>query len=74
MNPTRNLRNNTEIVPASEAVRQIVLSLILTILTCGLYNLYWNAKQMETINSLIGRNEFNFWTWLLIICALHLFL
>ena len=43
-----------ERVPREEAVRSIVLSLILTILTCGLYDLYWNAKQMKTMNGLLA--------------------
>ena len=55
-----------ERVPREEAVRSIVLSLILTILTCGLYDLYWNAKQMRTMNGLLGREELSFWTWLLV--------
>ena len=53
-------------VPREEAVRNIVVSLILTILTCGLYDLYWNAKQMKTMNSLLGREELSFWTWFLV--------
>ena len=53
-------------VPRQEAVRNIVVSLILTVLTCGLYDLYWNAKQMKTMNGLLEREELSFWTWLLV--------
>jgi Domain of unknown function (DUF4234) len=44
----------------------IPLYLILTILTCGIFNLYWNYRQMEACNALLNRREFNFWTWLLL--------
>ena len=50
-------------VPREEAVRNIVVSLILTIVTCGLYDLYWNAKQMKAMNGLLDREELSFWTW-----------
>ena len=43
----------------------IPLYLILTILTCGIFNLYWNYRQMETCNLLLNRREFSFWIWLL---------
>jgi len=57
---------NNNHVPREEAVRNIVVSLILTILTCGIYDLYWNAKQMKTMNGLLEREELSFWTWLLV--------
>jgi len=51
-------------VSREEAVRSIPVGLILTFLTCGLYDLYWNAKQMKAFNGLLGRDEFSFWHWL----------
>ena len=44
----------------------IPLYLILTILTCGIFNLYWNHRQMEACNVLLDRRAFSFWTWLLL--------
>ena len=44
----------------------IPLYLILTILTCGVFNLYWNHRQMEACNALLNRREFSFWIWLLL--------
>jgi hypothetical protein len=44
----------------------IPLYLVLTILTCGIFNLYWNHRQMEACNVLLNRREFSFWTWLLL--------
>ena len=44
----------------------IPLYLILTILTCSIFNLYWNYRQMEACNALLNRREFSFWIWLLL--------
>ncbi len=48
--------------------------LILTLLTCGLFNLYWNYRQMNACNDLLDEEEFNFWMWLLlsiVTCGLY---
>ena len=44
----------------------IPLYLLLTILTCGIFNIYWNYRQMEICNDLLNRREFSFWMWLLL--------
>lgn len=44
----------------------IPLYLILTILTCGVFNLYWNYRQMVACNDLLRRDEFSFWIWFLL--------
>lgn len=52
----------------------IPVYLILTLVTCGLYNLYWNYKQQEACNELLGREEFKFATWLILVivtCGLY---
>lgn len=43
----------------------IPVHLILTLITCGLFNLYWNYKQMEACNYLLKRHEFRFAHWIL---------
>ena len=53
-------------ISRDEAVRNIVFALFASFLTCGIYNLYWNSKQMKTFNSLLEREEFHFWTWLIV--------
>jgi hypothetical protein len=50
-------------VAKEDAVRDIVVSLLLTLVTCGIYDLYWNYKQMKVFNSFLEREEFNFWLW-----------
>jgi hypothetical protein len=52
----------------------IPVYLILTLATCGLFNLYWNYRQMESCNELLGREEFSFWLWLVLViltCGLY---
>lgn len=52
--------------PRSEGVMSIAVSLILTLVTCGLFGLYWQYKQMQTLNRWLEREEFSFVTWLLL--------
>jgi len=52
--------------PESEHKINIAAYVIFTLLTCGLFNLYWNYRQMKACNELLGREEFSFWTWLLL--------
>jgi hypothetical protein len=52
----------------------IPLYLILTLITCGIFNLYWNYKQMEACNYLLKRQEFIFAHWLIfsiITCGIY---
>ena len=52
--------------PSQEGIRSIGVSIILCILTCGLYGFYWQYKQIQILNAWIGREEFSFLIWLLI--------
>jgi hypothetical protein len=52
--------------PKHEGVRSIVADLLLSIVTCGLYGLYWQYKQMETLNAWLRRADFSFLLWLLL--------
>ncbi len=45
---------------------EIAVGLILSIVTCGLYNIYWNYRQFLAMNALLGREEFKFVPWLLL--------
>lgn len=44
----------------------IALGIILSIITCGFYNIYWNYREFQALNSLLGREEYRFWYWLLL--------
>lgn len=50
----------------AEFRHDIALGIILSIFTCGLYNIYWNYKQFQAMNILLGREEYNFWMWLVL--------
>ena len=59
--------------PASHTL-SIPLYLILTIVTVGLFNLYWNYRQIVTCNDLLEREEFRFGMWFLlclVTCGLY---
>ena len=44
----------------------VPLYLVLTIFTAFLFNLYWNWKQMQACNDLLGRDEFSWPLWFLL--------
>ena len=52
--------------PRQEAVVSIGVGIILTIITCGLYGLFWQYKQMQVLNAWLGRKEYDFWIWLIL--------
>jgi hypothetical protein len=46
--------------------QSVALGLVLTIFTLGLYNLYWNWRQMRSCNELLERREFSWLFWLIV--------
>ena len=44
----------------------IPLYLILTLVSLGVFNLYWNYKQMQACNDLLDRDEFSWLVWILL--------
>ncbi len=52
--------------PQRDAVVPVGIGLILSLITCGIYYLFWQYKQMQVLNSFLQRNEFDFMTWLLL--------
>ncbi|MFN8367025.1 MAG: DUF4234 domain-containing protein [Candidatus Kapaibacterium sp.] len=68
------MENTTYPISQEEAVRGIAVSIILTFVTCGIYGLVWQYKQFQTINAWLGREEHNFWLYLLfslITCGIY---
>jgi hypothetical protein len=60
--------------PDSEHVRSIAANIILTLVTCGIYNIYWQYLQMQSVNELLDRDKYGFWPWLLftlITCGIY---
>lgn len=57
--------------PSSKPLRRddeigIAFGIVMSLLTCGLYNIYWNYRQFKAMNELLGREEFSFVAWLLL--------
>lgn len=44
----------------------IVWAIILTMITCGIYGIFWNKGQMSSVNDMLGEERFGFWSWLLL--------
>jgi hypothetical protein len=58
----------------SEHRIDVAVGIVLSVATCGLYNVYWNYRQMRAMNALLGRHEYDFVHWLLlsvITCGLY---
>lgn len=47
-------------------VVNIAVGILLTLVTCGIYGLIWQYKQIRALNAFLGRAEFNFAMWLLL--------
>jgi hypothetical protein len=62
-----NMENRSDFQAAAEKyTSSIVKDIILSIITCGLYYLFWQAREMRAINYLIEEEKYNFWKWLLL--------
>ncbi len=51
---------------SSEHQLEIATGIVLSLVTCGFYNIYWNYRQFQALNQLLGREEFKFVPWLLL--------
>ena len=48
---------------SSEHHLDVAAGIIFSVITCGIYNVFWNYRQMKAMNVLLGREEFNFGKW-----------
>ena len=58
----------------AEGTASIGWCMVLTLLTCGIYGLFWEARQMRTLKKWLGRREFSFWAWFflgIVTCGLY---
>lgn len=61
-------------VARDDAVSNIATDIILSLVTCGIYNLFWQARQFRVLNAFYGSEEFRFWTWFfltLVTCGIY---
>ncbi|MBF0313383.1 MAG: DUF4234 domain-containing protein [Oligoflexia bacterium] len=71
--PTRP-NTSTSNHAANQHEASIAFNIILSLLTCGLYNIIWNYREMIAVNDLLGREEFTFLSWALltlVTCGLY---
>lgn len=69
-----NSPQSHSMVPTSQHIRNIVLDLLLTIVTCGIYNIYVQYVQMNAVNAMLGREKYSFLPWALftiLTCGLY---
>ena len=57
---------NKSLPPFETVHKNIVVAVILSFITFGLYNIYWQSCQIKIWNQLLGFEKFNFWKWLLL--------
>jgi len=61
------MENRSDFQAASEQyTSSIVKDIILSIITCGIYYLFWQARQMRAVNYLLEEEKYNFWKWFLL--------
>ncbi|GBD40009.1 hypothetical protein HRbin37_02295 [bacterium HR37] len=44
----------------------IAWDVVLSILTCGIYNLFWQYRQIRAVNTLLGEERLSFIRWLIL--------
>jgi len=60
--------------PRSNHIRNIPLDIVLSLITCGLFNLRVQYKQMAAVNEMLQQPKYSFAKWLLltlITCGLY---
>jgi hypothetical protein len=61
------MENRSDFQAAAERyTSSIVKDIILSIITCGIYYLFWQAREMGAVNYLLEEGKYNFWKWFLL--------
>lgn len=59
---------------SNEHIRNIPLDIILTLVTCYIYNFYVQYKQIRAVNDMLGYEKYAFSSWLiltLVTCGIY---
>jgi hypothetical protein len=59
---------------SDEHVKNIALCVVLSLVTCGIYNLYWQHTKMLAVNDMLQQEKYSFLPWLLftvVTCGLY---
>jgi hypothetical protein len=58
------------------AISNVAADIVFTVLSCGIYGLFWLARQFRVVNAFLGRDKYRFWTCLLlsvVTCGIYAF-
>ena len=74
--PQRCIKLKQELILDSHKpfVRNIALDLVLTLVTCGLFNFYVQYQQILAMNDILKKTKYDFFAWLffcVITCGLY---
>ena len=61
-------------ISRSEAVSNIAIDIVLTLVTCGIYNLFWQYRQFKVMNAFLGQKRYSFLQWMILVvltCGLY---
>ncbi len=61
-------------IAREDAASNIATDIVFSLITCGIYNLFWQARQFRALNAFKGSEEFRFWSWFfltLITCGIY---
>ena len=48
------------------AVSNIAADIVFSVLTLGVYNLFWAARQFRVVNACLKAEKYRFWPWFLL--------
>ncbi len=60
------MTNPTPLNSQPDLVRNIAIDILLTLVTCGIYNIYIQYKQIQALNILLNQEKYQFVTWALL--------
>ncbi|MCX6129897.1 MAG: DUF4234 domain-containing protein [Proteobacteria bacterium] len=72
--PTLRLSEQDRLKAAPDFIRPVTFDIILTLMLCGLWNFWVQARQMRAVNFIVGERKYKFWRWFLlclITCGLY---
>lgn len=55
-----------EPISETEAKGNFALDIIFSLLSCGIYSIFWQARIFRVMNAFLGEEKFNVWTWCLL--------
>jgi hypothetical protein len=53
-------------VAKEAAVSNIAADIVFSVLTLGVYNLFWVARQFRVVNACLKSDKYHFWPWFLL--------